>query len=206
MRVLMALEVVPDGASVASLARALSLSRTTVYRMLNTLEEHGMVARRHGDAAYCLGPTLIRLARRVPVAPDLATTLRPFVESLATRLGQTAKASVREGDEAVVIAVALGAGAFSISAQVGRRFPLHAGAASKVLLAFAPPQDVTAFLKANWCAIRRGRSPTKQRLMLGWRKCGLAAMPSIVASLSMVFRRSARRYAMQPEMWWQPSA
>ena len=146
MTVLLALERAPEGVPVARLARELQLSRTTVYRMLNTLEAHGMVARANGDSAFALGPTLIRLARRVPQAPDIATASRSFVEALAARLGRTVKISVREGDHAVVVAVALGAGPFSIAAQVGRRFPLHAGAASKLLLAFAGPDEIEAYL------------------------------------------------------------
>lgn len=146
MRVLLALEGAPEGRSVAGLARSLGLSRTTVYRMLNTLEDHGVVARPNGDGVFALGPALVRLARRVPQAPDVATAGRAVTEFLAARLGRTVKISVRDGDHAVVVAVAHGAGPFSIAAQVGRRFPLHAGAASKLLLAYADPGEIEAYL------------------------------------------------------------
>ncbi|ANY84073.1 hypothetical protein BB934_38095 (plasmid) [Microvirga ossetica] len=142
MTVLFALEGALDGASAVKLARDLKLSRTTVYRMLNTLAEHGIVTRHPGEAVFSLGPTLVRLARQVPTPPDLASVCRPYIEDLAAREGRTVKVSIRDRDEAVVIGVALGSGPFSIAAQVGRRFPLHAGAASKLLLAYAGEQDV----------------------------------------------------------------
>lgn len=147
MQVLLALETEPDGASVSSLSRDLKLSRTTVYRMLNTLCEYGVVARNGTDGVFALGPALVRLARRVPTPMDVATASRPHIEALAHACGRTVKVSVREQDEAVVVAVAMGSGPFSIGAQVGRRFPLHAGAASKLLLAFAEEADIRRVLR-----------------------------------------------------------
>lgn len=166
MEVLAALERTPEGLSVAALARGLGLARTTVYRLLNTLEDHGVVARRGGPdaSAYVLGHALVRMARRVPASPDLAVAARPYVDGLAARLGRTAKLSVRDGDEAVVVAVALGMGPFSISAQVGRRFPLHAGAASKVLLAHAGEDGIARILAAPLLG-HTGRTVTDAALL-----------------------------------------
>jgi DNA-binding IclR family transcriptional regulator len=50
---------------------------------------------------------------------------------------------------ALVVAVAPGAGAYSISTQVGGRFPLHAGAASKVLAAHLAPASRAALLAGS---------------------------------------------------------
>ncbi|MBS7700483.1 MULTISPECIES: IclR family transcriptional regulator [unclassified Chelatococcus] len=146
MAVLFALEATPDGVSVAKLSRELKISRTTVYRMLNTLAEHGVVQRHYSDAAFSLGPTLVRLARHVSTPPDIASASRPYMEDLAYRRGQTVKVTIKDGQEAVVVGVALGSGPFSIAAQVGSRFPLHAGAASKVLLAFSDEKEVASLL------------------------------------------------------------
>lgn len=146
MAVLFALEASPDGVSVAKLARDLKLSRTTVYRMLNTLAEYGVVKRAQDEAAFSLGPTLVRLARHVSTPLDVASASRPLIEELAFHHGRTVKVTVRDSHEAVVVGVAMGSGPFSIAAQVGRRFPLHAGAASKLLLAYSDEAEIRSVL------------------------------------------------------------
>jgi DNA-binding IclR family transcriptional regulator len=127
-------------------------ARSTVYRTLNTLEAHGLVRRATPDR-YVLGPTLLRLARAVPQGVDLVAISRPVLDRLAAELGTSAKLSILDGEEALVVAVAEAPGAYSITTQVGRRFPLHAGAASKLLLAHLTPERRMSVLKETLPAL-----------------------------------------------------
>lgn len=131
--------------TIRELAERTALARSTVYRTLNTLEAHGL-ARREGERGYALGARLLTLARAVPRGVDIVAQARPALDKLAARLGTSAKLSIVDGDEALVVAVAERPGAYSVTTQVGRRFPLHAGAASKLLLAFLPADKQTAVL------------------------------------------------------------
>src|SRR5262245_33109981 len=63
MDVLALLERRNDGASIRELVDRLDLPRTTVYRILNTLQLHDMV-RRSAGGDYRLGPRLLALAAR----------------------------------------------------------------------------------------------------------------------------------------------
>jgi DNA-binding IclR family transcriptional regulator len=123
------------GGQIAELSVALGIPRSTVYRILNSLEAHGLVVRA-AEQGYRLGPALVRLARAVPLGADLVSVARPAMDALALRLGVTVKLSVLDADSALVVAVAEGPQTYSVTTQIGRRFPLHAGAASKVLAAF----------------------------------------------------------------------
>ena len=123
-----------EAPTIRDLAARLGVPRSTVYRIVNTLEAHG-VARRDAAGRYTPGPRLLAYARAVPRGADLATLAMPALEELADAAQATAKLSVLDGDAALVVAVAPGPGAYSVATQVGRRFPLHAGAASKVLAA-----------------------------------------------------------------------
>lgn len=134
--------------SIRDLAKTCDLARSTVYRTLNTLCAHRMVER-VDDGNYVLGPRLLKLARAVPRGLDLTTIARPILDRLATDLGTSAKISILDGREALVIATAEAPGAYSITTQVGRRFPLHAGAASKLLLAFMPETARNGVLSAR---------------------------------------------------------
>lgn len=125
------------GASIRDLAAALRLPRTSVYRIVNSLELHEVV-RRSGDGEYALGPRLLALASQVQMdgqAFDLAALAQPLLEQLVGETGESTKISVRDGDHVLVVAALSGKRDYALAVTVGQRMPLHAGAAGKVLLA-----------------------------------------------------------------------
>jgi len=142
------LEVLAAGPdNIRGLTEQLSIPRSTVYRVLNSLEVRGLVVRGE-DNRYCLGPQLLRLARAVPGGFDLVTLSRSVIEDLARSLRCSVKLSVLNEGMALVIATAESPETYSVTTQVGRRFPLHAGAASKVLVAFAAEAERRRLLDA----------------------------------------------------------
>lgn len=124
------------GATISDLAAALPIPRSTIYRILKSLEVYD-VALRDGRGGFELGPRLVRLAHAVRSGADLVSIARPVLDEFARKFDCGLKMSVIDGDMALVVAVAESPQTYTITTQVGRRFPLHAGAASKVLLAFS---------------------------------------------------------------------
>lgn len=125
------------GATITGLSEVLAIPRSTIYRILNSLEA-GAVVVKEGEG-YHLGPKLVRWASTVTRGVDLVSLARPHLDRLASEQLATVKLSILDGDEALVVAVAESPRQYSISTQVGSRFPLHAGAASKVLLSYVSP-------------------------------------------------------------------
>lgn len=123
------------GVSITQLSDRLGIPRSTVYRILNSLEPASVVTK-EGEG-YSVGPKLIQWANAVTRGADLVSLARPHLERLANEETATVKLSTLDGDMALVVAVAESPRQYSISTQVGSRFPLHAGAASKILLAYA---------------------------------------------------------------------
>ena len=123
------------GSTTTGLSEVLAIPRSTIYRILNSLEA-GAVVVKEGEG-YHLGPKLVRWASAVTRGVDLVTLARPYLDKLAGEQMTTVKLSILDGDEALVVAVAESPRQYSISTQVGSRFPLHAGAASKILLSYA---------------------------------------------------------------------
>lgn len=119
------------GATTASLARALGLSRSAVGRMLATLESHGLSRRTaHGWTA---GLGLLALA--AGVEPELRALARTELEALADRFGETAVLTVRDGDDAVAVDQEIGrAGVLQVNYRTGTRHPLAVAASGRVLL------------------------------------------------------------------------
>jgi DNA-binding IclR family transcriptional regulator len=138
MDVLSALAEQPDGASITALTAALSLPRSTVYRILNTLELHNIV-QRHGSGCYRLGQRLRMLAAHVPSNTDqrdLAALAQPFLDEVAIADGHSVKLSVLDDEGVLVLAAAQGRRPYALGVTAGQRMPINAGAAGKLLFAF----------------------------------------------------------------------
>jgi len=130
------------------MVEALKLPRTTVYRILNTLQHHDMV-RRSDDGTLRLGPRLLALAARALGSADdydLASLSIPHLQALSEQTGEGSKVSVLDGDGVLVVAAVQGSRDYALTVVPGQRLPLHAGAASKVLLAFLPKPQLQGLL------------------------------------------------------------
>jgi DNA-binding IclR family transcriptional regulator len=130
----------PDGRagrSVTDLAALIGVSRPAVYRLLATLEQHGMVSRDAGGLAR-LGLGVLPLARAV--TPLLGDVALPILRRLAEDLGATAHLTVAEPGpgapfEAVAVAVVEPSRtSMHVAYRVGSRHPLDQGAAGRAIL------------------------------------------------------------------------
>lgn len=142
------LERSPDGVLARDLVEALDVPRSTVYRILNSLVARKIV-RRTITGNYVLGQRLVSLAARVrsdPVAVDLAQIAIPIMQKLSAETGEPNKLSVRDGDQANIIAATVAAHEASFAPTIASRYPLHAGAASKVIMAHMSADDLARHL------------------------------------------------------------
>ena len=137
-----------NGTSVSALARAAGLPRATALRLIQTMEQEGLLLRVPEADRVLLGPELVRLARRV----DMATLVREVARG---RLGELREA-VRE---TVTLSVVAPDGSLELVHQVdgpqhlvprtwvGQRFPLHASSSGKVLLSTYDHDRLERFLR-----------------------------------------------------------
>ena len=149
------LERTPQGATTRAVSALTGLSRTTVYRMLNTLYAHDFVSRSPAGE-YKLGQRLLTLATRVPPHAsgyDLLVIAQPQLEKLSEATGQGSKVSVVAGGEILVVAAAQGGGQYALTTSPGQRLPIHAGAAGKMLLAHLPRRDLDLRLNGKLPAL-----------------------------------------------------
>ncbi|HSV37560.1 MAG TPA: helix-turn-helix domain-containing protein [Nocardioidaceae bacterium] len=132
LRVLSVLAASPHGLTVTELAAAVDVNRTVVYRLITTLEQHGL-ARRDAGGRLHVGLGILALARGLqPVLRELAT---PVLRGLEEELGSTAHLTVADGGEALAIAVVEPTWTdFHVAYRVGSRHSLELGAAGKAIL------------------------------------------------------------------------
>ena len=135
-------------ANVSSLARAAGLPRATALRMIQTLEQEGFLLRNPGDDRVLLGPELLRLARNTDEQLLLREVARPIVADLVASVRETVTLSVvaPDGDLDCVDQVDA-PHQLRPRSWLGQRFPLHASAGGKVLLASYDQERLERFLR-----------------------------------------------------------
>lgn len=124
--------------SLQELGAAFDLTRTTTHRLLAALESEDLVTR-HGDTGvYRLGPAALALGVQALNGSDVRARVRPLLDSLAAETGETATLEVLADGQMLILDEAAGGRLSSPSGHVGTRWPLHATATGKLLLALVP--------------------------------------------------------------------
>jgi DNA-binding IclR family transcriptional regulator len=132
LRVLAVLAGTPSGLTVTELAATVGVNRTVVYRLVTTLEQHGLVRRATSGRVH-VGLGVLALARGL--APVLRESANPVLRSLAEDLGVTAHLTVADGGEALAIAVVEPSWTdYHVAYRVGARHALDRGAAGRAIL------------------------------------------------------------------------
>ncbi len=127
-----------DGVTLAEIMRDTAIPRSTLYVMLQSLVDQGIVKRRAGGL-YTAGPALVRWGARAISALDLVSVARPWMTRLAQQTGYVVNLARMDDDRRRIVFVAKEeAGLFRTTAQVGSKAPLYSTALGKVLLAYAP--------------------------------------------------------------------
>lgn len=125
-------------ASVTDLARRIDVHKSTVSRLLSTLERRGVVERHERTQKYRLGFAVVRLASGVAAPADLAKIARSHMERLCDQTGETVNLAVLEGREVVNIAEANRSDSVVVVSWLGRRTGLHTTSHGKVFLMHLP--------------------------------------------------------------------
>ena len=144
---LAALSQRPGPATLNEVAQQAGLSKATAFRILATLNEHGLVEQDAATASYRLGIAPLRLAAAVLDGIPLHAVARPVMRGVCDMLNETVVLSVRDGDFRVNIDAVECTNAIGSSRRIGEPRPLHAGAASRVLLAAMPDEAIEAYLR-----------------------------------------------------------
>jgi len=133
---LRSLAAAPEGLTAIQLAERVGLPRPTVYRIVGTLCQEGLLRQSSSSSKLHIGPGLLAIAaagRR-----DLRHEASPYLELLSRELDETAELVVLDGDAALFVDQHVPQRSLRVVAAVGDRFPLYCTAGGKALLAELP--------------------------------------------------------------------
>lgn len=140
LRILASFDAECDSLGITEVAQELGIHKSTVSRLMATLEGRGFV-RRDGDR-FVPGLELARIARTADPVTPLVDHAVPIMERLASTTGEAVTLGVPRGAGAVYVAQRDGAHILRIGNWVGRSTPLHSSATGKALLAFSETRVV----------------------------------------------------------------
>jgi DNA-binding IclR family transcriptional regulator len=139
IRILEVLADAREALSIDEVARRLGVHRSVAYRLVRTLEDHGLITR-DGSGRIQLGARMAALA--AGVAHDLQAEALPELTAVANDLGVTCFLVVLDHDECVTLAsVEPRHAVASVAQRPGTRHPVTAGAPGKAILAVLPPAE-----------------------------------------------------------------
>ncbi|ATJ83066.1 IclR family transcriptional regulator [Halomonas beimenensis] len=124
LTVLDAFDADKEAFSLAELAQATGFYKSTLLRLLGSLERFDYV-QRSPDGRWRLGATPVRLARRHPPSRALAARIQPLLDRLASETGETAALLEAQGGEVECRLVALPATSLRHDLRPGSRWRIE---------------------------------------------------------------------------------
>lgn len=135
--------------SMTQIAARAGIHKSTVHRLLATLEARGFLVRDQGNGHYRLGFRLVELASVALREIDLPRVAEPHMQRLAAECGETIDLGALDGDHVVYLKVIESPQRLKIAAAVGQRLPAYCTATGKAILAFLPPEQLEPILAAD---------------------------------------------------------
>ena len=127
------------------LAAQCRINRATAWRLLGTLEAHGLVERDPGSNRYKPGLALIRMSAAAGY-DGLVRKTRPILERVSTQTGETADLAIAGLHGVTYVSEVAPPNVLAVS-WLAREVPLHATSTGKALLAWLPEQEVEGMLE-----------------------------------------------------------
>lgn len=132
--------------SLTRIADAVGMSKTTVHRLLATLESKRFLSRDKETGLYRLGFRFIEMASLVLQDVELSRWARPYLQNIAAQCGETVDLAVLEGSQVIYLDVVESPQRIKLAAAVGQRLPAYCTASGKALLAYMPEYEVRKIL------------------------------------------------------------
>ncbi len=133
--------------SLAELSTTLNLPKSTLHRFLTSLESHGVLRREAGDKKWRLGYHLMVWGSLATESTTLREIARPFMSDLVAVSGETAILTIYHDHDVIVIDMCETNHSVRLKMETGTQRAPHAGASSKVLLAYLPEDEVMAVIE-----------------------------------------------------------
>ncbi len=131
--------------SLTEIAEEVGMSKSTVHRLLATLESKRFLIRTAATGKYHLGFRFLEMASQVMGDVKQQWAL-PYLTRLAEEFEETVDLAVMDGDHVIYLQVVESHQRVKIAAAIGQRLPAYCTATGKAFLAYLPDEQVQLIL------------------------------------------------------------
>lgn len=146
--------------NLSTISKALGMNKSTVYRLLSTLEESHYVSQNESTRQYSLGARVSWLSSRFLEKNEIRKAARPYLEALNQKIDETIHLGIMEHSGVTYIDKINGREAVIMASQIGGRTAVHCTALGKALLAFQPETKWREYVGQNGLPARTERTIT----------------------------------------------
>jgi DNA-binding IclR family transcriptional regulator len=133
-------------AGLSETARRVGLPKSTVARLLSTLEDSETVERTEDGRMYRLGPMVQRLSAAAGGPAQLAAFARPYLEELTSLTGETAGVAIPDGYRVHYIDETEAEHPVQVRDWTGELIPMHVVPSGLVIMAHWPHEQIDRYL------------------------------------------------------------
>lgn len=128
--------------TVAEISRRIGYSQSKTYRLIRTFVKYGLIQEDNGTARYSLGLNALRLGLLAQQQFNISVIARPLMKELSLLTKETVLLTAINGTKGMVLERVESEEPIRYSLfKPGASIPLHAGASSKILMAYLPEEE-----------------------------------------------------------------
>ncbi len=128
--------------TLTDLSEHLGLPKSTLHRFLCSLDAHGILRQDEESKQWHLGYRLFVWGHLAEQSTALHQIVKPVMRELVAQTGETALLTVYQPREVICVEKVESSHSVRLALDVGTRRPPHAGASSKVLMAYLPDEEI----------------------------------------------------------------
>lgn len=138
-----------DSVSLIELADLVNQPKSSLYRIVLTLEKRGFITRSEEDGKYCLGYKQLVITKNLLERSSLRNAALSEMNKLVEKYGDTVNLCVMFEQDILYVEIIEGTYALRMTDKVGSKGPFHATATGKAITAFLPEEKVKALISAK---------------------------------------------------------
>jgi DNA-binding IclR family transcriptional regulator len=138
--------------TIAEISEATGWHKSSIYKLLLTLNHHGLLARDPITKRYSLGVALMEYGRAVLNGFDIQHAAKPSLKALGQYSGESVAVSVLRGTKMTLVEVEESTAQVRISLAVGMTTSATATSHGKAVLAYLPENQLNEILRIEGLA------------------------------------------------------
>lgn len=150
--------------TLAEIAAKTGWHKSSVHKILVTLEHHGFLDRNEATKRYALGIELAKCGQCVLNNLHINQSAKLILKELADYSGETATFAILRGTKIVIVDVVEPRGEFRVSPPIGTIDPVTAKSNGKAVLAWLPEDRVNEIIQIEGLPSKTRNSITKAKL------------------------------------------